>query len=497
MLMKKFLVFITILLIGFQTVRLWAEESFQLSFRIRPEGGKIHFICRARNISADAQSVPNDLLNESNLFWAYALHIPNPNKLWRDMDYHLEAIDYDVISPLMLKHWFSTDFDLRVLNEMALFDSQTRNMGAGSYHYLRWALNGQKSHETILLGFVGVDGEIHKPVVPRGSKVLDLNLGLVYHKDNPLEMIFLALNGTGESVSIGKPLHRDSLIVATSPTIDYRREFFLPEARSEQVRVEAGQVDEWRIPWQTVLDLIPPEDLEKIKAGGGDLDLAWRTGEFESKPLPLSLADLPADPREVVAPPIPPPQVFVGLSPRNYSDPEKNEDGTFTMTPRQLFSPKTMIGLHYPGGYRYYFRIHDREDGNIIRDIPEPERVRVEFDFSKILPDIDVQKLEFLVMLMVQEGYSDFVVFESIQLNQILNYSVVPARYRLYLLIREKREAGQTRRVEEIRRVAEFEVTGDGEVQRIPLQWEGEPIPYRQFDRLLNINWPNIKPWPD
>ena len=116
-------------------------------------------------------------------------------------------------------------------------------------------------------------------------------LAFIFSQKNNHEMGFIFLNGTGEDVAVVRPLTQASRIIATSPAIKYTRELIIPASAPERVVVEAGKVGEWRLPWQTVLNLIPKEDLERIKAAGGDLDLVWKVGEYRSDPLPISLAD--------------------------------------------------------------------------------------------------------------------------------------------------------------------------------------------------------------
>jgi hypothetical protein len=77
----------------------------------------------------------------------------------------------------------------------------------------------------------------------------------------------------------------------TAPAIGYTNELFIAGQPSESIAIEAGKVGEWRIPWQTIHDLIPAAELATIKAAGGDLDLVWKVGNFQSGPLTISLAE--------------------------------------------------------------------------------------------------------------------------------------------------------------------------------------------------------------
>jgi len=116
-------------------------------------------------------------------------------------------------------------------------------------------------------------------------------LAFVFNENQTNEVGFLFLNGSNETVIVEKPLAQASRIVATAPAIGYTNELFIAGQPSETVAIEAGKVGEWRIPWQTIHDLIPASDLAAIKAAGGDLDLVWKVGNFQSDPLPISLAE--------------------------------------------------------------------------------------------------------------------------------------------------------------------------------------------------------------
>jgi hypothetical protein len=154
----------------------------------------------------------------------------------------------------------------------------------------------------ILLGLPAADGSIAAPAVGRGEKKATPHLALVVHamywfenrrfKGNayqPLrEFAFLLLNGTDAAITTDNPLTPQSAIIVRAPAINYRHELVLSNAVISKTSVAPGTHGEWRMPWQTVLDLIPPADLEKIKAAGGDMDLVWKTGDLESAPLPMT-----------------------------------------------------------------------------------------------------------------------------------------------------------------------------------------------------------------
>jgi len=128
-----------------------------------------------------------------------------------------------------------------------------------------------------------------KAIDPTGFAV-KLTLAFIFHENQPHEIGFLLLNGSDKTITIEKPLTQASCIVATAPAIDYTKELHIAGQALERIAIQPGKVGEWRIPWPTIHDLIPVNDLAAIKAAGGDLDLAWRVGAYQSDPLPLSLA---------------------------------------------------------------------------------------------------------------------------------------------------------------------------------------------------------------
>ena len=169
----------------------------------------------------------------------------------------------------------------------------------GKYHILRWSVSPWRSNvkgassQPVYLAVSDADGNIGSPVVDPRDPTANTKLALVFNENQPNEMGFLFFNGTDEDVAVERPLTEASRIVAISPAIDYTRELFLADQTSEMIEIEAGQVGEWRIPWPTIRDLIPEADLATIKESGGDLDLVWKVGDFQSDPLPLSLSDPP------------------------------------------------------------------------------------------------------------------------------------------------------------------------------------------------------------
>lgn len=114
-------------------------------------------------------------------------------------------------------------------------------------------------------------------------------LAFVFNGKQRPELGFLLVNGTRTDVLGANPLTSRSRVVASVQKIKYARELTTPEADVHEVTVKANKSVEWRLPWQKVLDLIPKEDLAKIEAAGGDLDLVWKVGDLESTPLAMIL----------------------------------------------------------------------------------------------------------------------------------------------------------------------------------------------------------------
>jgi len=228
------------------------------------------------------------------------------------MIYRLDSIDSARVSGVLLGEVFRVGGDFKptvievapgathttVIDLRQFFlDPVFRDVLRGKYNFWRWRVIPWKSKVTanesngICLAFPDAAGNIASPVVDPRSRVADAILAFIFHENRPHELGFLFLNASRQDIGVEKPLAKESKIIATSPAIGYTRELFIPAVAPERVVVKAGEVGEWRIPWPKVLELIPKEDLERIKKAGGDLDLVWKVGEYESQPLPLSLAD--------------------------------------------------------------------------------------------------------------------------------------------------------------------------------------------------------------
>jgi hypothetical protein len=187
------------------------------------------------------------------------------------------------------------------------FVAQRDNLIVGHYVEAHW-FYGLYSNP-LTFAFPKPNGSIARPVVESGfgnrpvvesGKLISRPIGkshgqvvlaFVFNHNNTNELGFLFLNGSNETVNVEKPLTQASRIIATAPAIEYTKELFIAGQPSQNIAIEAGKVGEWRIPWKTIRDLIPEADLNAIKAAGGDLNLVWKVGNFQSDPLPISLAE--------------------------------------------------------------------------------------------------------------------------------------------------------------------------------------------------------------
>lgn len=167
---------------------------------------------------------------------------------------------------------------------------------ASGLYLFRWVIDGLYESPELPVVVLGKEVTADAPLLNAAGPLFPIiahadpakprfMLAFVLRDEAAPELGFLVANGTQKAV----PLSSNSVIVASAPAIKYTRKLALPKTPIEATAVASGKVAEWRLPWQTVLDLMPKEDLAKIEAAGGDLDLVWKVGEFESLILPLSL----------------------------------------------------------------------------------------------------------------------------------------------------------------------------------------------------------------
>jgi len=151
-----------------------------------------------------------------------------------------------------------------------------------------------------LIGYAPAEGgHLRPPYVDTDSGAVSNMLAFVFHQntkggfplDNvpPNELAFLTLNGTDEPQEVAPPLSVESILHVSAPGIGFSAEITLQDSGFEARTIEPGESGQWRIPFERILEQIPAETVEAIRAADGALDLVWKSGEIESPPLPLIL----------------------------------------------------------------------------------------------------------------------------------------------------------------------------------------------------------------
>ncbi len=183
-----------------------------------------------------------------------------------------------------------------------------RTLIKGTYGRWRWLVQLVDPPQDIeigmppefLIGYAPAEGgDLRSPYVDTGSRSVSNMLAFVFHQnakggiplDNvpPHELAFLLLNGTEDAIEAVPPLSEGSVLHVTAPGIGYSAAVSLPPSGFEAQTVEPGDCGQWRIPFERILEQIPPETVEAIRAADGALDVVWRAGDLESPPLPLIL----------------------------------------------------------------------------------------------------------------------------------------------------------------------------------------------------------------
>ena len=244
------------------------------------------FIYTARNLSSSAVEI--DLFQQrGNCLGIIKLSDLQRKPHWSSLNVRMISKSKPqmvLLYPYKCKKW-THNIGLRYSSIGNGYEIHTWRVRVGEYPESLFAQS-----QNVCLGFPDADGVIAKPVVGQNELIAHSFLAFIFHENQSHEIGFLLLNGSDEVVTIDKPLTQSSCIVATAPTIGYTNELHIVGQAPERISVDPGKVGEWRIPWSTIHDLIPADDLTAIKAAGGDLDLVWRVGAYQSDPLPLSLA---------------------------------------------------------------------------------------------------------------------------------------------------------------------------------------------------------------
>ena len=252
------------------------SKTFLLSIGIKPHDTESMLICRLTN-KGPGDAAVDELFHRLNSF----IFIRNGQR---------NQIGYTANSPNSIIVKEGQDAVWKVsIQQLAEF-AGGGNWMPGQTSRIQWQCAYTLSRP-LWISCTDPNGVISSHVHGPNSTTVTPILSFVFSEKQPSQLGFLFINGTGEDVAVEKPLTQASRIVAAAPAINYTRDLFIVDQAAEVIEIESGKVGEWRIPWQTVYELIPEEDLEKIKAAAGDLDLVWKVGEYQSDPLPLSLAD--------------------------------------------------------------------------------------------------------------------------------------------------------------------------------------------------------------
>jgi hypothetical protein len=280
-----------------------SDNPLQVQWRILPDSSEFAFRCLAANTTDTAIAVESvrqrykDTDENGGCFTA----LDDPTR--RNLSFGLLVCeDTDWPSPFVeIKAGGTFENTISKTEFLAVGD----DLIVGHYIEAHW-FYGVFSNP-LTFAFPKSDGSIASPVVESGfgnRSVIESGqpgirpigqphglavLAFTFNYNNTNELAFLFLNGSNETVTVEKPLTQASQIVATAPAIEYTKALFIAGQPSENIAIESGNVGEWRIPWKTVYELIPEADLAKIKEAGGDLDLVWKVGNYESPPLPISL----------------------------------------------------------------------------------------------------------------------------------------------------------------------------------------------------------------
>lgn len=144
----------------------------------------------------------------------------------------------------------------------------------------------------IWLAFPDANGHLSR-IKPFSDTLPAVNaiLALSHTGEATSELAFVLWNRTDKEITAVNPFTAKSRVMAVSPKIGYKRDLEMPGVKAKEVTIAPQAHKDWRLPWREAESLIPAEDRAKIKAAGGELDLVWKVGEWESTPLPLLMID--------------------------------------------------------------------------------------------------------------------------------------------------------------------------------------------------------------
>jgi hypothetical protein len=254
------------------------EDSLALDFRLAPALNDFKIVCRLKNESTESVNTRAIMYGANLLF---RIQADDSERLELPIFRHSTRSYQDLVIPA----GGSCTWRLAIsdINHIVFLGRER-----GRYTLLRWQAE-QHSTKPICVGFARPGGFMDPPVVDPTDSTAKPILAVIFDAKQTRDLGFLFLNGSNETVTVEKPLTQASRIVVTAPAIEYTKELFVAGQTAEYIEIEGGNVGEWRIPWQKVYELIPESDLVKIIDAGGNVDLVWKFGQYESAPLPITL----------------------------------------------------------------------------------------------------------------------------------------------------------------------------------------------------------------
>ncbi len=253
------------------------DLTISVSFRVQPHHTIPMLICRMSN-KGPGNAAVDELFHLDNSF----VFIRNGQRMW--IGYTARSQNITIVKEGQQAAW---NVSLQQLVEFA----GGGNWMPGQTSRIQWKCANTLSRP-LWISVPDQNGIVAPPCHDQHNTTVSPIVAIVFRESKPHELGFFFLNDTDEDIKLEGPLTQASRIVASNPVIKYTHELYFNENTAEMATVEPGKVGEWRLPWQTVYDLIPESDIADIKAAGGDLDLVWKVGEYASSPLPISLAIL-------------------------------------------------------------------------------------------------------------------------------------------------------------------------------------------------------------
>jgi hypothetical protein len=142
------------------------------------------------------------------------------------------------------------------------------------------------SNGTMWLAFPNESGQIREVRAIRESSSPAI-LAFAYSGETNSGFAFVLWNNTAQPLSATK---LNSRIVLSMPAMDYKREFKLDGVEFARGAIATNMHEACFVPWDAVMKQIPSEDLARLKKAGSEVDLTWKIGVWESRPLSLLLS---------------------------------------------------------------------------------------------------------------------------------------------------------------------------------------------------------------